>query len=84
MIPFTPHLAYECLEINNCKGVNNWPKIDSNILEEIKLAVQVNGKTRDIITIKDLVEKDVNQFILKSSKANKYFDPRKKLLKLYL
>ena len=78
MIPFTPHLAYECLEINNCKGVNNWPKIDSNILEEIKLAVQVNGKTRDIITIKkDLVEKDVNQFILKSSKANKYLTQEK-------
>ena len=78
MILFTPHLAYECLEINNCKGVNNWPKIDSNILEEIKLAVQVNGKTRDIITIKkDLVEKDVNQFILKSSKANKYLTQEK-------
>ena len=27
MIPFTPHLAYECLELLGCKSANNWPKI---------------------------------------------------------
>ena len=33
---------------------------------------------QEIITIKkDLVEKDVNQFILKSSKANKYLTQEK-------
>ena len=42
------------------------------------MAVQVNGKTRDVINIKkDLVEKDVNNFIVKNSKAKKYLDGKK-------
>ena len=38
----------------------NWPKIDKkNIFDEIKLAVQINGKTRDVINIKkDMDEKE--------------------------
>ena len=49
-----------------------------NELEEIKMAVQVNGKTRDVINIKrDLMEKDVNNFIIKNSKAKKYLDGKK-------
>ena len=28
MIPFTPHLAYESLELLGCSTVNNWPKVD--------------------------------------------------------
>ena len=31
MIPFTPHLANECLELLNCKNVDNWPIIDKKI-----------------------------------------------------
>ena len=74
MIPFTPHLAYECLELHNCKTIDKWPEIKKNgEIKEIKLAVQINGKTRDIITIeKDLIEKDISKIILKESKAQKY------------
>ncbi len=73
MIPFTPHLAYECLEANKCKSINEWPKIEKDISEEVKLAVQINGKTRDIILIeKNLPQTDINQKILDTSKANKY------------
>ena len=83
MIPFTPHLAYECLEINNCLSVNEWPHVDKNISEEVKLAIQVNGRTREIITIKkDLSEKEVNAMVVKSTKVKKYLT--KKLLKLSL
>ncbi len=79
MIPFVPHLANECLELLKCSNNNNWPDISSeNELEEIKMAVQVNGKTRDVINIKkDLIEKDVNNFIIKNSKAKKYLDGKK-------
>ena len=53
MSPFVPHLANECLELFNCKTINTWPVIDKdNVSNEIKLAVQINGKTRDIINIK--------------------------------
>ena len=74
MMPFTPHLSYECLDLFKCKTINNWPVIDKkNISNEINLAVQINGKTRDIITIeRDFNEKEVNKIILKGSKANKY------------
>ena len=73
--PFTPHLTYECLELLNCKDTNSWPKIEKNNLEEIKLAVQVNGKTRDIISIKkDLSEEDVDKIILKDLEAKKYLE----------
>ena len=79
MIPFTPHLAHECLEFLNCKEINNWPEVNSEeFSEEIKLAVQINGKTRDILTIKkDIQEKDINKLILKNSKAKKYIQEKK-------
>ena len=71
MIPFTPHLAYECLEMLNCKDVENWPEIDKkNLVSEIKFAVQVNGKTRDILNVeKNLNEEDINKIIIKKSKS---------------
>ena len=75
MIPFAPHLSYECLNLLNCKTVNIWPKIKQNLIEEINFAVQINGKTRDIIKIsKNLVQSDVNLLIKKKSKANKYIE----------
>ena len=73
MIPFTPYLAFECLEMLKCKDKFNWPKVSENISTIIKMAVQVDGKTRDILEIKkDLDEKDVNEIILKDSKAKKF------------
>ena len=74
MIPFTPHLAHECLELFNCKTLNNWPDINiKSNATKIKLAIQVNGKTRDIIEIQNnLLEKNVNQIVIEKSKAKKY------------
>ena len=79
MIPFTPHLALECLEQLNCKTENDWPEIDKqNIAEEIKMAVQIDGKTRDILTIKkDLNQKDIIELVNSSSKAKKYLNEKK-------
>ena len=59
LIPFVPHLAYECLEQIKETNINDWPKIENNlkIKEKIKLAVQVNGKTKKIIE----VEKDIDE-----------------------
>ena len=45
MVPFTPHLAYECLELHGCKNANQWPDVSKNqSFEQIKFAVQINGK----------------------------------------
>jgi leucyl-tRNA synthetase len=86
MLPFTPHLANECLELQNCKTVNKWPKINTgNIVEEIKLAVQINGKTRDIITTKkDLLESKVNEIIHNNSKAKKYLENKKIIKTIFI
>ena len=75
MIPFTPHLAYESLEFLGCRTSDKWPEIREDVTTEIKFAVQVNGKTRDIMTIqKDLGEKWVKELVLKNSKAKKFLD----------
>jgi len=78
MIPFTPHLAYECLELLNCNTVHIWPKIGKNIVDEIKLAIQINGKTRDIITVSEnLMENEINHIVLNESKAKKFLEGKK-------
>ena len=78
LIPFTPHLAYECLETLKCKTVNKWPEIKKNMIDEVKLAIQINGKTRDIISIdKDLMEKDINNIVFNNTKTKKYFEGKK-------
>ena len=62
LIPFTPHIAYECLEMMNVKEVKSWPKVDTKLIqrEKIKIAIQINGKTRDVIE----AEKDIDQISL--------------------
>jgi leucyl-tRNA synthetase len=79
MLPFIPHLANECLELLNCKSINEWPIIDKkNSLNKIKFAVQINGKTRDIINIeRNLIEEEIHKIINKNSKTEKYFKDKK-------
>ena len=78
MIPFVPHVAHECLELHNCKDKNKWPQINKNISEDVKFAIQVNGKTRDIITIKkDLDQKSVTQSVSKNLKVSKFIQNKK-------
>ena len=59
LVPFTPHIAYECLEMLEAKEIKTWPKIDNKLIqqEKIKMAIQINGKTRDVIEI----EKGIGQ-----------------------
>ena len=73
LIPFTPHLAYECLEMIGAKEIKSWPKIDASLIEKekIKMALQINGKTRDVIDIqKDLNENKVLAICKNNSKIN--------------
>ena len=54
------------------------PKIEKSFLEEISFAIQINGKTRDIIKIKkDSNEETVNKKVLSVSKAKKYLQDKK-------
>ena len=49
MIPFVPHLANECLELLQCSNKYEWPEVKKS---DNTLNAKINGKTRDIITIK--------------------------------
>ena len=62
LIPFVPHLAHECLELLGVKNNDIWPAVDSKLSldKKIKIAIQINGKTREIMEVKkDSDEKDV-------------------------
>jgi leucyl-tRNA synthetase len=86
MIPLTPHLAYECLELLNCKTTNQWPEIDKqNVFNQIKFAIQVNGKTRDVVNLqKNLEEKDINKIVLKNLKVSKHLKDKKILRTIFI
>jgi leucyl-tRNA synthetase len=67
LIPFTPHIAYECLELQKeISEFYSWPTVNKNIKyqEKVKIAIQINGKTKQIIEMnKDLNEQEIfNEF----------------------
>ena len=87
MIPFTPHLANECLSILNCSDPNQWPIIDKNTLEnsKIKMVVQINGKTRDVIEVKrNLNENETTNLVKSSSKITKHIQNKKILRTIFV
>ena len=86
MVPFTPHLAHECLEALNCKTIDQWPEVNKqNLLNQIKFAIQINGKTRDVINLeKDTGETDVKNVILKNSKVNKHLMNKKIIRTIFI
>ena len=80
MIPFTPHLAYECLTNLGCPNYNLWPEINDKVINEseIKMVIQINGKTRDILNVKrDLKESTITNLVKISNKTKKYFIDKK-------
>ena len=82
MIPFTPHLAHECLELFDPKHAAVWPKtIETNLLQNVDFPIQINGKTRAVIKInKDMTEKEINSIALSNIKIKNFID-NKKILK---
>ena len=82
LLPLTPHIANELLDLFECKERYKWPSINKNIQEDINFAVQVNGKTRDILTInRDLAQKEIEKKIEEKSKAMKFIG-NKKIIKI--
>ena len=75
LVPFVPHLANECLQNLNTKNSSHWPKINKETIVnlKIKLVVQINGKTRDVIEIdRDLDEKKVINMVTKEEKIQTF------------
>jgi leucyl-tRNA synthetase len=69
--PMVPHLAEECWALLGHKTLiaeESWPQADSALLTEdtVTIAVQVNGKRRDELTIaRDAAKEDIEAAALK-------------------
>ena len=71
--PFTPHISNECLETQGYADQLIWPKIKKDFDQNVKIVIQINGKTRDVLElVKDLKEKEITKQVLEKSKAKKY------------
>ena len=79
MIPVIPHLALECLETNGYKNEIKWPEYDERLLvnEKTNFVIQVNGKKRGLIQVKNNInENDLMKIIKQDSSLNKYINNR--------
>ena len=57
----------------------------TQISDKIKVAIQVNGKTRDIITVKkNLIEKEIRKIVLDQPKVKKYIEDKKIIKTIYV
>ena len=48
------------------KRLKSWPKIDPKLIlkEKIQLAIQINGKTREVIEVeKDIIKLQLKKFV---------------------
>ena len=87
LLPFTPHLSSECLENLGEKEKENWPVINKKFAEKksLKIAIQINGKTKDVIEVSVNLDEDaVKKEIKKNLKLNKYFENKKIIRIIYV
>jgi leucyl-tRNA synthetase len=70
LIPFVPHLSYECLSHLTEKKDYKWPATNKELLktQKIKIAIQVNGRTRSIMEVTKDTKKEM---VLEESKKIK-------------
>jgi len=78
--PFAPHMSEELWsELGNSGSIfeSAWPTYQAELAkdDEITLAVQINGKLRDTLTVSaEISEDDVKKMVLASEKVQKWLD----------
>jgi len=88
--PFGPHLAEELWEsLGNKESIlkQKWPQFDKKLIQEQawQLIIQINGKVRDKIEVKQgITEKEVKQLALSSDKIKKWLDNKKPKKVIYI
>jgi len=87
--PFTPHLSEELWEVLGNKNAcikETWPEQNINELEvNYNIAIQINGKTRDILVIKELFEKEIIvELASNKDKIKKYIEGKKIIKIIYV
>ncbi len=86
--PFVPHISEEIwssLGFTSLCVNQIWESEDVNKKIKLKIAVQVNGKTRDVIEINNTISKEeVMELIKKNDKIKKNINGRKILREIYV
>ncbi len=86
--PVLPHLASECLDKIDKNSIDiKWPKINEEYLnkEETIIVIQVNGKKRSSINIKEEIdEKNLFDKIKKMQLIEKYIKNKKIIKTIYI
>ena len=78
--PFAPHMAEELWQDMGMKGLvveQSWPSYDPEALkvEEVEIAVQINGKIRDRVMIPvDADEETVKKLVLERERVKRYLN----------
>jgi leucyl-tRNA synthetase len=78
LAPFAPHVAEEIwINLSEKKSIHtsDWPKFDKNLIkdDEIKIAIQVNGKVRAEIMINtEEIEEKIKEKALRNEQVIKY------------
>ena len=86
MVPVIPHISMECLETIKNKTLK-WPGVNKKYLisETFNLVIQVSGKKRGLISIKnDANEQDVLNLIKEKKIIEKYLKDKKILKTIYV
>jgi len=83
LAPFAPHMCEELWEMlghNESIHHSSWPAFDEEKLKEetFQMAIQINGKLRDVVTVPvGVSESEATKIAFSSKKANKYLEGRK-------
>ncbi|MBU0596884.1 class I tRNA ligase family protein [Patescibacteria group bacterium] len=84
--PFAPHICAELWEQYG-EGDMVWPKYDPTkiVEDEITIAIQVNGKVRDELTVSvDISEEEIKKLALESEKVDKWIDGKEPKKVIYV
>ena len=83
LAPFTPHIVEEIwIRSGNKKSIHtsDWPKYDQSFIhsEKFTLVIQVNGKTRDTMTMAIIMTREeIEKQVLESKIVKKHLDGKK-------
>ena len=83
--PFIPHFTSECFEeFSKFKKIDNsWPEVNKELLknETVNLVIQINGKKRDILSVKKDINENELLKMVNSNEKIKNFIMNKKIMK---
>ena len=86
--PFVPHISEEiwsCIGNKDLCINENWEEESVGAKTKFKIAIQINGKTREIIEVDDTIsKKEVMEIAIKNNKVSKNLSGKTVLREIYV